>query len=87
MLPELTCKNTVTVSHNHLQQTMESIDIIQEELCHKNSSEWVTKWYKVTELREFVDDNQDCIVEPDCGRPSMKSMEMTVQAELGTGNG
>jgi hypothetical protein len=25
--------------------------------------------------------------EPECGRPSMKSMEMTVQAELGTGNG
>jgi len=38
---------------------MQSIYIIQEQLGHRSSSEWMLKWNEMTKLGKLVNDNQN----------------------------
>jgi hypothetical protein len=59
---------------------MQLIHIIEKELCNSQSSVGMLQWYKVAIFAKFINDHQDSVIMWDLGKPSMKSIQMTVQA-------
>ena len=86
-LPKFTGENLVAIRHNSRRQPMKFVDLMEESLSNRHCSEGVSKGHKVCVFSKEISTTKMQLKLPDRGRPSMKSMEIVFQADLGTSKG